>query len=129
MTPYARRMNAAALAALAIAATGYATHPSDSAAAPAAIERIAPGGNITSVVRATARYGWPHAPNARERSDVATIALHTYTPPNARGGTFCTFGVYLGKVRCTLQVNDRVYRVTVSVYEDGSWRIGRRPTR
>jgi len=126
MTPYTRRMLAATAAGLAIAATGYATHPGDSAAAPAAIERIAPGGNMTSVVRATERYGWPHMPTRPEMRDTATLVVHTYTPANARGGASCLFDAYFGRARCVLQVNSKVYRVTVRFFEDGAWRIGRK---
>lgn len=126
MTPYSRRMIAAAGIAATIAATGYATHPGDGSAAPAAVERIAPGGNIRSVVNATARYGWPHMPTRPERRDVAALVVHTYTPANAHGGSSCLFDAYLGRVRCVLQVDRRIYRVTVRVFEDGSYRIGRR---
>lgn len=95
-------------------------------AAPAqSISHLAPGGNIASVVMATDYHGWPHAPVQAEMDDIAQVVLRTYTPAKARGSVLCRFGVTLGRVRCDLQVNRTRYAVTMRLYEDGSYRMGR----
>ena len=111
-----------ALAALALTAAFAAP----AVAAPAqSIGHLAPGGNIASVVMATEYHGWPHAPVRAETEDIAQIVLRTYTPIRARGSVFCRFGFSLGRVRCSLAVNRKQYAVTMRVFEDGSYRMGR----
>lgn len=128
MTPYSRRMAAAALTALTISATGYATHPDDARAD--IVDRLAPGGNITSVVRATERLGWPHAPQPAEMRDVARMALHFGVTRRQSGSVRCSFGATIGSGRCDVRATTRTGRPRVilttqlwDLYEDGSYRV------
>ena len=128
-------MKACALAAL--VALGLATPATLAAPAPTpaqTIERIAPGGNITSVVRAVEARGWPHLPSAREMRDVADLVLAREAGRRA-GAVRCYFGATMGRSYCGVNVFLRSqpprpgrtlrYRVDVRVFEDGSYRIAR----
>lgn len=131
MTPYARRMTAAALLSGAIAVTGMATHPGDSDAAQSPVKRIAPGGNITSVVRATDRLGWPHIPQNAEVRDLTALGLWYGVSRYGRsGGVLCHFGSRMGRVRCNVRnpAGARLFDVVFVVYEDGSYRVARTVT-
>lgn len=89
------------------------------------ISQIAPGGNITSVVDATARLGWPHRPTRPEMQDVTDLTLWTTNP----GGTvriLCRFAPLMGKAACVIRPKHRKpFRVRVRVWEDGSYRMVR----
>lgn len=128
-TPYARRMTAAGLAAAAIAATGYATHPGHAdARTRTPPERIAPGGNIRTVVTATRRLGWPHEPQRAEMVSVARLALwYGVEMFGDSGSVRCTFGPAMGRARCATVARhgrdvlrfSQVFRI----WEDGSYRV------
>ena len=84
---------------------------------------------LTEVVRETERAGWPHASTWQERREASYAVLRREVPqgragnvlcrwPTARMGAF-TCGVVRGKDSGTR------YRVSVRVWEDGSYRITR----
>ena len=115
-----RTLTASVLAALAI---------TSSASAASAPERIAPGGNITAVVRATDRLGWPHVPQRAEMTSIARLSLYYgVTMFGQSGSTRCYFGQHMGRARCTGTTTNRrgkviKFRHAVQVWEDGSYRI------
>lgn len=97
--------------------------------------QIAPGGNIVSVERATARDGWPHPPTTAETRDVAHLALWHARLIRNRGervAVLCRFnGWTIGRARCGVEYRagrKRVaaFAVDVKVWEDGSYRFDRR---
>ena len=114
-----RTLTASVLAALAI---------TSSASAASAPERIAPGGNITAVVRATDRLGWPHVPQRAEMTSIARLSLYYGVQRHrASGSTRCYFGQYLGNFRCMV-VRDYGRRTVITrqswrIWEDGSFTI------
>lgn len=144
MTPYSRRMAAGAALVAALAATSATCKPADPGApnrARPTVAAIAPGGNITSVVNATAARGWPHRPDANERADIRGIVVATFAAPSAPARISCAFGRTIGApIRCRLRTGradllvfiglpatrtatGRILPRVPGVWEDGSYRI------
>lgn len=100
--------------------------------APAAAhgpERLAPGGNITAVVKATQKHGWPHPPTNSEVRVVAHLALWYGVHRDGRAGAvFCSFGPRsIGRVRCTVtREGKRQPNILFRIFEDGSYFTVRR---
>lgn len=119
---------ASVLSLLALSAPALATDPGAPAInARPSIAAIAPGGNISSVVDATARYGWPHSPSINERQDVTQIVL--LSKVRRSGRAFCRFNFTLGRVACTTTVGRASKSWAVRVFEDGSYTITRKAVR
>lgn len=97
-------------------------------------ERLAPGGNLTSVVKATERDGWPHPPTREETRDVARLALWHAGLIRNRGervAVLCRFnGWTIGRARCGVQYargkRRTAFALDVKVWEDGGYRFDRR---
>ena len=143
MTPYTRRMTAGAALVAALAVTSAAAQPDQGAPVTArpSVAAIAPGGNISSVVDATAARGWPHRPDANERADIRGIVLGTFVPRGTPARVVCAFGATMGApIRCRIRTRATDLLVFIGlpatrtatgrtlprvpgVWEDGSYRI------
>ena len=91
---------------------------------------IAPGGNITSVVKATERLGWPHASTRAERKDVTALALFYGATHYGHAGTArCAFTRGISRATCTVKARRAgkapAYgtRFSFRIFEDGSFSI------
>lgn len=130
MTPYARRMAAGAALVAALATTSAIAQPAQHANPRTNPEpRIAPGGNLTSVVNATARLGWPHPVQAQERRDILALTYwHGVAKWGDRGAVlYCRFGPAMGRARCRVAGTSPrgvgfVADIVWKVWEDGSYR-------
>ena len=124
----AARRSRITLAGLAITAALVATSPASGAPSPAT---IAPGGNITAVVKATDAQGWPHAVTRAEIIAVTDLALWHgayMANRNERVAVRCYFGPTIARAHCgiTYHAGKRrtaAFRVNVRVWEDGSYRF------
>lgn len=129
MSPYARRMTAALAVGATIAAGGAIAHPAPAKAPRPVPDVVAPGGNITAVVRATQRLGWPHAPQRAEERAVTRLALwYGVTRSGDLGQAGCRFGPAMGRARCRIhkiaRTGTRVrFDLIFYVYEDGSYTV------
>lgn len=144
MSPYSRRVIAGAVLAVGLAATSATCKPADPGAPTPArptVAAIAPGGNISSVVDATAARGWPHRPDTNEKADIRGIVLATFIPPRTPARVRCSFGPTMGApIRCALHTKrvdllvmiglpetrsatGRIFPRVPGVWEDGSYRI------
>lgn len=92
-------------------------------------DAIAPGGRITAVIDATARYGWPHETTREEGRAIADLARWYYgstANPGTRVSVGCFLGIYANSAYCGISYfrgKRRVlaFRADVTIQPDGRY--------